>query len=125
MLDKSLRHNEVTKHIKSLSDVKELRLTRNRAYKDEGPDKGDVYIDVNETQFVCPVTALGMSGINTFFVNWDCGSCLVSYSPVANRLAYSSPFSHVQAAFSRKKPSSRQRATHVTAARAPSTRNTS
>jgi len=76
-LNKTLSSNETTKHIKSLSDVKELRLTDNQSYKGDGPEHGDAYIDVNETQFVCPVTALGMNGINNFLVNWNCG-CVVS-----------------------------------------------
>ncbi|KAH7700570.1 hypothetical protein AAVH_32308 [Aphelenchoides avenae] len=76
-LSKELSQNEATKHIKSLTDVKELTLTENPAYKDEGPDKGDVYKDFNETPFLCPITSLGLNGTHTFFVNWKCG-CVFS-----------------------------------------------
>ncbi|KAI1704948.1 rtf2 RING-finger domain-containing protein [Ditylenchus destructor] len=76
-LDKKLQTNEVTKHIKKLSDVKELRLTDNRSFKDDGPENGDTYYDHNETPWVCPVTAIPMNGSNNFFVNWQCG-CVVS-----------------------------------------------
>jgi len=76
-LNKTLSTNEATKHIKSLHDVKELRLTDNRAYKDCGPENGDTYTDFNETPYVCPVTSLGMNGINIFVVNWLCG-CVFS-----------------------------------------------
>lgn len=76
-LDKTLSTNEVTKHIKSLSDVKELKLTTNKAYKDEGPEKGDTYIDFNESPYACPVTAINMNGTNNFVVNWICG-CVFS-----------------------------------------------
>lgn len=37
-LSKTLSLNETTKHIKSLSDVKELNLTENKAYKGDGPE---------------------------------------------------------------------------------------
>lgn len=52
-------------------------MTDNKAWKDAGPEKGDVYIDMNETPWVCPVTALPMNGTNAFFVNWTCG-CVFS-----------------------------------------------
>uniref|UniRef100_A0A915EA49 Replication termination factor 2 n=1 Tax=Ditylenchus dipsaci TaxID=166011 RepID=A0A915EA49_9BILA len=76
-LNKKLHLNETTKHIKTLSDVKELRLTDNKAWKDSGPDKGDTYMDFNESPYVCPVTAMSMNGTNGFTVNWNCG-CVVS-----------------------------------------------
>lgn len=52
-------------------------MTDNKAWKDAGPEKGDVYIDMNETPWVCPVTALPMNGTSAFFVNWTCG-CVFS-----------------------------------------------
>lgn len=74
---KKLASNEATRHIKSLDDVKELNLTENREHQDQGPEKGDTYIDYNNTSFVCPVTGSPMNGTNTFFVNWLCG-CVFS-----------------------------------------------
>ncbi|CAD5211103.1 unnamed protein product [Bursaphelenchus xylophilus] len=76
MLEKKLGQNEVTKHIKNRNDFKELKLTDNKDFKD-GPDRGMVYKDHNDTQWICPVTALPMNGINVFKVNWICG-CVVS-----------------------------------------------
>lgn len=76
-LNKTLSDNQATKHIHSLSDVKELKLTDNKAWKDSGPEKGDVYIDMNETPWICPVTHLPMNGTSAFFVNWICG-CVFS-----------------------------------------------
>lgn len=43
-LNKKLSSNKATEHIHSLSDVKELKLTDNKAWKDNGPEKGDIYI---------------------------------------------------------------------------------
>uniref|UniRef100_A0AC34QMC7 Replication termination factor 2 n=1 Tax=Panagrolaimus sp. JU765 TaxID=591449 RepID=A0AC34QMC7_9BILA len=76
-LSKSLSKNPVTKHIRALSDVKELKLTENRDFKDNGPTKGDVYKDVNSTLFICPITGLNMNGTYNFLVNWECG-CVFS-----------------------------------------------
>ena len=76
-LNKTLSSNEITKHIKSIADVKDLRLTDNKSFKNDGPDNGDTYMDFNETPFVCPVTSIGMNGTNVFTVNWNCG-CVVS-----------------------------------------------
>jgi hypothetical protein len=76
-LNKKLNSNEATKHIRSLTDVKELKLADNKAWKDAGPEKGDVYIDMNETPWICPITALPMNGTSAFFVNWACG-CVFS-----------------------------------------------
>ncbi|KAL3085021.1 hypothetical protein niasHS_010090 [Heterodera schachtii] len=76
-LDKTLAKNKATEHIHAFSDVKELKLTDNKAWKDNGPEKGDIYIDMNETPWVCPITALPMNGVNNFFVNWKCG-CVFS-----------------------------------------------
>ena len=74
---KKLASNESTMHIKSLSDVKGLNLTENREHLDQGPEKGDTYVDYNNTSFVCPVTGSPMNGTNAFFVNWLCG-CVLS-----------------------------------------------
>lgn len=76
-LSRTLGASDSTKHIKSLGDVKELRLTANRAFRDNGPEHGDTYVDFNETAFVCPVTAMVMNGANDFYVNWLCG-CVIS-----------------------------------------------
>lgn len=80
-LNKTLSTNEATEHIHSLSDVKELKLVDNKAWKNEGAEKGDVYIDMNETPWICPITSLPMNGTSAFFVNWLCG-CVFSEKAV-------------------------------------------
>ncbi|GMT00543.1 hypothetical protein PENTCL1PPCAC_22717 [Pristionchus entomophagus] len=64
-------------HIKGMKDVKELRLTDNKDYKDSDKKGGDAYDDANQTPFLCPVTTTPMNGINPFVFNWKCG-CVVS-----------------------------------------------
>ncbi|KAF7633826.1 hypothetical protein Mgra_00006795 [Meloidogyne graminicola] len=80
-LSRALSTNQATEHIHSLSDVKELKLTDNKSWKSEGAEKGDVYIDMNETPWICPITSLPMNGTNAFFVNWQCG-CVFSEKAV-------------------------------------------
>merc|ERR1712176_650889 len=62
-------------HIKKLSDVVELQLTDNAAYKSE--IHADLYIDHYSAPYVCPVIGLEMSGRYRFIYNWTCG-CVVS-----------------------------------------------
>lgn len=59
LLDKSSMP-EVAHHVRSLKDVVELRLTPNPAFKPS--DKADTYNDTQAAEFVCPVSALEMSG---------------------------------------------------------------
>ena len=51
---------EIARHIRSLKDVTELKLTPNPSYKPD--DKADTYNDVQAAEYVCPVTGLEMSG---------------------------------------------------------------
>lgn len=39
LLDKTLGDSDLTKHIRSRADFKELKLTENKEYKGDGPDK--------------------------------------------------------------------------------------
>ncbi|MCP9260998.1 hypothetical protein DINM_004391 [Dirofilaria immitis] len=77
ILSKKIGEFEVTKHIKSLRDIKELKLTNNKEYRDSGADKGDIYKDHNIAPFCCPVTGISMNGNHPFTVNWRCG-CVIS-----------------------------------------------
>ncbi|KAI6183219.1 Replication termination factor 2 [Aphelenchoides bicaudatus] len=77
LLNKTLGDNDVTKHIKSRADFKELNLTENKEYRGDGPEKGNTYIDHNNTKWICPVTSLPMNGGTNFFVNFKCG-CVIS-----------------------------------------------
>lgn len=62
ILSKKIGECEVAKHIKSLKDIKELNLTDNKEYRDNGADKGDIYKDHNIAPFCCPVTDISMNG---------------------------------------------------------------
>ncbi|KAI6230152.1 Replication termination factor 2 [Aphelenchoides fujianensis] len=77
LLNKTLAANAITRHIKSRADFRELNLVDNKEYKGDGPKNGNTYIDHNNTQWTCPITALPMNGITNFNVNFDCG-CVIS-----------------------------------------------
>uniref|UniRef100_A0A7E4VQH7 Replication termination factor 2 n=1 Tax=Panagrellus redivivus TaxID=6233 RepID=A0A7E4VQH7_PANRE len=81
-IDKALGKNATTAHIKSLSDVKELKLTDSTTYDANAAEKGDVYIDYNDSPFVCPITGINMNGVYNFVVNWQCG-CVFSEKAMA------------------------------------------
>lgn len=76
ILTKTIGNYAAASHIKGLKDFKELKLKENKDYN-KGEVKGDEYLDVNQSEFLCPVTALPMNGINGFVVNWKCG-CVFS-----------------------------------------------
>ncbi|MFH4979607.1 hypothetical protein AB6A40_006316 [Gnathostoma spinigerum] len=76
ILTKKLSQSQCAEHIHSLKDIKELKLTDNKEYKEEA-DKGDTYKDYNVSPFCCPVTGLAMNGNHEFVVNWHCG-CVLS-----------------------------------------------
>lgn len=64
------------KHIKSLKDVKDLKLTNNPEFtKDEGKKEGA--IDHRAAPYICPVLGLEMSGKFRFVALWSCG-CVFS-----------------------------------------------
>jgi hypothetical protein len=55
---------EELQHIKSLKDIKDLRLTANPAYSPE---------DDKNSPFVCALIGLEMSGQFRFVALWTCG----------------------------------------------------
>ncbi|XP_063240103.1 replication termination factor 2 isoform X2 [Bacillus rossius redtenbacheri] len=67
---------EAARHIRSLKDVRDLRLTPNPAYQ-AGPEKGDGYVDHQTAPYICPVIGLEMNGKFKFVFAWGCG-CVVS-----------------------------------------------
>uniref|UniRef100_A0A2K6WAT4 Replication termination factor 2 n=1 Tax=Onchocerca volvulus TaxID=6282 RepID=A0A2K6WAT4_ONCVO len=77
ILSKKIGECEVAKHIKGLKDIKELKLTNNKEYRESGADKGDIYKDHNIAPFCCPVTGISMNGNYPFTFNWRCG-CVIS-----------------------------------------------
>lgn len=64
-------------HIKGLKDIKELNLTPNPGFKQEGANKGDAYTDHQAAEYICPVTSLEMNGKYRFSFIWSCG-CVLS-----------------------------------------------
>ncbi|VDN00811.1 unnamed protein product [Thelazia callipaeda] len=77
ILTKVIGEYPATRHIKGMKDIKELKLTDNKEYKESVADKGDLYKDHNVAPFCCPVTGISMNGIHSFTVNWQCG-CVIS-----------------------------------------------
>ncbi|EFO19832.2 hypothetical protein LOAG_08659 [Loa loa] len=77
ILSKKIGEYEVAMHIRGLRDIKELKLTDSKEYRESGADKGDVYKDHNIAPFCCPVTGISMNGNHPFTVNWRCG-CVIS-----------------------------------------------
>uniref|UniRef100_A0A1I7UNX8 Replication termination factor 2 n=1 Tax=Caenorhabditis tropicalis TaxID=1561998 RepID=A0A1I7UNX8_9PELO len=76
ILSKTIAKSAAASHIKGPKDFIELKLTDNKDYK-RGDVKGDDYDDVNQTEFICPITNVPMNGIQSFLVNWQCG-CVYS-----------------------------------------------
>jgi len=64
-------------HIRSLKDIKELKLTENPDGRQGGAEKGDMYIDPSRADYICPVVGVGMSGKYRFCFIWSCG-CVLS-----------------------------------------------
>lgn len=76
ILNKTISKSASASHIKGPRDFVELKLTNNKDFK-KGDVKGDDYNDVNQTEFICPITNIPMNGIQSFLVNWQCG-CVYS-----------------------------------------------
>lgn len=60
-------------HIRSLKDVKEIKVTLNPSYKDNSSSDNN---QRKVCQFVCPVTQQDFNGIFPFFVIWPSGQLL-------------------------------------------------
>ncbi|KAF8782686.1 replication termination factor 2-like [Argiope bruennichi] len=77
ILNKSaISSSHVANHITKLSDVKELNLTEKPDFQQKNP-MGDEYVDLNNSQYICPVTGLDMNGKQKFYFVWKCG-CVFS-----------------------------------------------
>lgn len=68
---------EAAKHIRSLKDIVELKPTENPGYKKRDADKGDEYVDLRASRFICPVVGLEMNGKYRFCYLRQCG-CVLS-----------------------------------------------
>ncbi|XP_052775085.1 replication termination factor 2-like [Mya arenaria] len=64
-------------YLRGLKDLKQLNLTGNRSYARPKSDKGDGYVDNQDSKFICPVVGLEMNGMHKFMYLWGCG-CVLS-----------------------------------------------
>lgn len=75
LLDKS-KATDVVSHLRSLKDVKDLKLTENPAWKeDEAVANGES--DEQKAKWICPVVGQEMNGQFRFVFIWTCG-CVFS-----------------------------------------------
>lgn len=75
LLDKE-KMPESAKHIKSLKDIKDLKLASNPAYNKDA-DKFEGAIDVRNAPYICKLIGLEMTGKFRFIALWSCG-CVFS-----------------------------------------------
>ena len=54
LLDKSSVTTNIASHIRSLKDVKELKLTTNPAFEQKSVEHADSYLDFQASRFICP-----------------------------------------------------------------------
>lgn len=69
--------SDSAKHIRSMKDIVELKPTENPGYKRRDADKGDEYVDLRASRFICPVVGLEMNGKYRFCYLRQCG-CVLS-----------------------------------------------
>lgn len=67
---------EASAHIKSLKDIKALKLTPNPAFNGKAQSVGG-YIDDNSSPYICPLVGLEMNDRSKFCFLWKCG-CVIS-----------------------------------------------
>lgn len=80
LLDKESSPNgQLVKHIRSLRDLIELKLTeKNNSRSDDNKGAvGGEYVDVQDSRFICPVVGLEMNGVYKFCYLRSCG-CVMS-----------------------------------------------
>lgn len=77
LLDKSSVTADIASHIRSLKDVKELKLTNNPAFEQKSVEHADSYLDFQASPFICPVVGIEMNGRYKFCFLWKCG-CVFS-----------------------------------------------
>nr|XP_036232132.1 replication termination factor 2 isoform X2 [Bactrocera oleae] len=66
---------ESIKHIRTLKDIKTLKLTSNPSYTTE--DKTEGLLDTRHAPYICKLIGLEMSGKFRFVALWSCG-CVIS-----------------------------------------------
>ncbi|CAG7732399.1 unnamed protein product [Allacma fusca] len=78
LLDKS-KATEVVAHLRTLRDVKELKLTENPTWTENEvvDQQGDGYVDTQTAKWICPIVGQEMNGKFRFVFIWSCG-CVLS-----------------------------------------------
>ncbi|XP_030382797.1 replication termination factor 2 [Scaptodrosophila lebanonensis] len=66
---------ETSAHVRSMKDIKTLKLTPNPAYTDE--DKTEGLLDTRHAPYICKLIGLEMAGKFRFVALWTCG-CVMS-----------------------------------------------
>lgn len=72
LLDKETKPESIN-HIKNLKDIKDLKLTRNPAYKNTEHTDGAAE---GSAPYICPISGLEMTGKFRFIFLWSCGCVL-------------------------------------------------
>ncbi|EDW76430.1 uncharacterized protein Dwil_GK14667 [Drosophila willistoni] len=76
LLEKDNKMPEASAHVKSLKDIKTLKLTPNPAYE-VNEDKTEGLLDTRHAPYICKLIGLEMSGKFRFVALWSCG-CVMS-----------------------------------------------
>lgn len=79
LLNKSSEKKAEMKHIKGLKDIHTLSLYPNPSWqsKTERAEKGDGYIDDQDSKYICPISGIEMNGKQKFCFLRTCG-CVLS-----------------------------------------------
>ncbi|XP_068150249.1 replication termination factor 2 [Drosophila tropicalis] len=76
LLEREKKMPEASAHVKSLKDIKNLKLTPNPAYE-VNEDKTEGLLDTRHAPYICKLIGLEMSGKFRFVALWSCG-CVMS-----------------------------------------------
>ena len=74
--DEPILDTSVVDHIRSLKDVRELKLQNNPIYdpkKAKAPSGDGGYNETFQSAFICPIAGLEMNGSYTFIFDWTTG----------------------------------------------------
>ena len=74
--DEPILDSAVVDHIRTLKDVRELKLENNPVFdpkKAKAPSGDGSYNDTYQSAFICPIAGLEMNGSYTFLFDWTSG----------------------------------------------------
>lgn len=75
--DEHVIDSVVVDHIRSLKDIRELKLTDNPAHdvnESNAPTGDGSYVDRHKSAFICPISRLEMNGAYSFMYDWTSGN---------------------------------------------------